>query len=679
MSRTRLKSKPVRVAHGVPPLERARALLRSGQAEQALAILEPLASDAANDASLLGVLGTAQLRLGRRQQAKALFEQVVALEPDSVDALFNLGVALQELGNNTEALRYLERAASISPEQGMLQFRLADALWVAGESARAIGHYQAALGQMPRSLELLVDLSRALRARGLGEGAVAMSRRAVEVNPRSVEAQQEHGQALLAAERLGEALEVFRRAQRLDPAHLEIQLGLSHAAFRCGLIEEVVTTLKHAVLRKPDATLHSNLVFSCMFHPELSAEALLDEARSWARAHADPPQTEIRQHGSDPNPKRRLKVGYVSPDFWDHCQALFMAPLLHAHDREQLEVTCYASVQRPDGVTTLLKERADAWHDVSRLDDTALAQKIRDDGVDILVDLTMHMGGSRLRAFARRPAPVQISWLAYPGTTGMSQIDYRITDQYLDPAPDQQPRERSELPRIEDLPHYSERSIVLADTFWCYDPLSEKHEVAPLPALSRDYVTFGCLNNLAKVNAQVLELWARVLSAVPGSHMLLRAPVGEPRRRTVAAFKQLGIEAARIQFAEKLPRRDYLESYSDIDICLDTFPYNGHTTSLDAQWMGVPVITLVGNTVVGRAGLCQATHLGLPELICHDPEQFVARAVQLANDLDALSELRAGMRARMQASPLMDAPRFASQLEQAYRLAWQQWCAATRT
>ena len=274
----------------------------------------------------------------------------------------------------------------------------------------------------------------------------------------------------------------------------------------------------------------------------------------------------------------------------------------------------------------------------------------------------MHMAGSRLLVFARKPAPVQVCWLAYPGTTGLSTIDYRLTDPYLDP------------PGLND--HcYSEESIRLPDTFWCYDPLTTGPAVNALPALAKGHVTFGCLNNFCKINPSVLKLWAEVLKAVHRSQLLVLAPQSVCRRQTLDLLQREGVSPDRVTFVAHQPRQQYLSYYHGIDIGLDTVPYNGHTTSLDSFWMGVPVVTLMGPTVVGRAGLSQLMNLGLPELIGSSPEQYVHVATELTRNLSRLSELRATLRDRMQASPLIDAPRFARNIEAAYRKMWKQWCA----
>jgi predicted O-linked N-acetylglucosamine transferase (SPINDLY family) len=323
-------------------------------------------------------------------------------------------------------------------------------------------------------------------------------------------------------------------------------------------------------------------------------------------------------------------------------------------------------VPKPDDWTKSLLGHADRSRHTAEMDASRVAALIREDRIDVMVDLTMHMAGNRLAVFARKPAPVQICWLAYPGTTGLTAMDYRVTDPFLDPPGS-------------DQDCYSEKPLVLPETFWCYHPLVTEETVSPLPAHRNGYVRFGCLNNFCKVGDEVIALWARVLREVQGSRFLLLARPGEARKRVLAAFEAHGVEASRIEFVGFQGRLQYLGTYRDLDIGLDTFPYNGHTTSLDAMWMGVPVVTLVGSTVVGRAGLCQAMNLGLPELAARTPDEYVETAVRLTRDCDRLAELRAGLRARMERSPLMDAPRFARNLEGAYRTAWRAWCGAAGT
>jgi predicted O-linked N-acetylglucosamine transferase (SPINDLY family) len=350
--------------------------------------------------------------------------------------------------------------------------------------------------------------------------------------------------------------------------------------------------------------------------------------------------------------ERRLRIGYVGADFREHVLMLLLPQLLRDHNRDAFEVFCYSNVRAPDAVTELYVERADQFSSIVALDDEAAARLIRKDRIDVLVDITMHMAHGRLGVFARRPAPLQLTWLAYPGTTGAESIDFRLSDPHLDPA------------GTDDC--YSERTARLPETFWCYDPMSEL-PVGELPARKQEFVTFGSLNNFCKTNERTFALWAQVLRAVPGSRLVLLAPPGSPRQRTSALFEKEGVAAERVEFVDFQPRADYLQTYQRIDIALDTVPYNGHTTSLDAWWMGVPTVTLVGDTVVGRGGLSQAKNLGLEELVAEGPDDFCARAVALASDLERLASLRATLRERMERSPLMDGPRFARHFEQTVR------------
>jgi len=258
---------------------------------------------------------------------------------------------------------------------------------------------------------------------------------------------------------------------------------------------------------------------------------------------------------------------------------------------------------------------------------------------------------------------VQVSFAGYPESAGLEAIEHRISDRHLERDPAGQETGRRER-------------LSLLDSFWCYDPCGMEVNVNPLPAQETGAVTFGCLNNFCKVNEPVLRLWARVLGKVAGSSLLLLARVGSHRQRTLETLERAGVDARRVKFVENRARRDYLELYHRLDIVLDTFPYNGHTTSLDALWMGVPVVSLAGETPVSRAGLSQLTNLGLPELVARSETEFVNIADRLARDFPRLAQLRATLRGRMQTSVLMDAPRFTRQIEQAYRSMWERWCAA---
>jgi predicted O-linked N-acetylglucosamine transferase (SPINDLY family) len=411
----------------------------------------------------------------------------------------------------------------------------------------------------------------------------------------------------------------------------------------------------------PDA--HGNLLVTLNYDPASTVESLSQEARRWAERYAQPLRRFIPTHANNRDPGRRLRIGYLSADFWEHASAFFLMPLLTGHDHQNFEIFCYAHVTQPDYLTRRMQALADHWRNIAGLDDEAVAAMIHVDEIDILVDLKLHTANNRLLIFARKPAPVQATWLGYPGSTGLSTIDYRLSDSYLDP------------PGMDESV-YTEKTVRLPDSFWCYDPLfaCDIPCNAP-PALVNGYVTFGCMNNFCKVNDVVLRLWAKVLHTVPASRLLMLAPVVAARPQVLKVLEQEGIAPQRVEFAPHQHRRLYLQTYQRIDLGLDTFPYNGHTTTQDSFWMGVPMVTLVGQTAVGRAGLSLLSNIGLPELAAHSEGEYVRIASELAGDLPRLSHLRATLRQRMQQSPLMDGGRFARNMEAAYRQMWRQWCA----
>ncbi len=576
-------------------------------------------------------------------------------------ACYARGLTLSEGGDFEGALGCFEQSADLRMDSAVVQLALAQSLLQGGHWEQAIGHLQCVLALSPQSVEACLRLAQVYHRLRRSSGAHAMLRRVLGLAPDLPVGHLVYGNLLCEEQRYDEAVEHYARAIELDATNAEAHYRLGHALFRLGQVARALDCYRCATAANPsDPTPHSALVYCAGFHPELTDEQILVEARAWSKLHAEPLRSRWRPHPHDRAVDRRLKLGYVSPDFDAHCQRFFTLPLLRHHDRERFEVICYSSVDAPDEWTERIRPLADDWRDVCALDDAALAEQIRSDEVDVLIDLTMHMAGSRLRVFAEKPAPVQICWLAYPGTTGIDAMDYRITDPHLDPPGAAEP--------------YSEQSLRLPNAFWCYDPLTEVPEVNPLPALSAGRVRFGCLNDFCKVHRSVLELWAQVMRQVPESSLLLLAPKGSARRGVLDTFAREGIEEHRVEFIERQPRSMYLEAYHRIDLGLDCFPANGHTTSLDAAWMGVPVVTLVGNTVLGRAGLCQAHHLGLDDLVAHSAEQFVRIAVALSRDTSRLARLRESLRARLAGSKLMDGAAFARDFEALCRSAWQRWC-----
>ncbi len=607
-------------------------------------------------------LGTVLKEQGKLDEAVACYRRALQLAPAFAEAHNNLGVALKDQGKLDEAVACSRRALELKPGFTEAHNNLGVALKDQGKLDEAVACFRRALELEPNCAEAHSNLGNALKDQGKFDEALACHRRALELKPDCAEVHGNLGSALKKRGKLDEGVACFRRALELKPDHAEAHLNLGAALKDQAKLDEALACFRRALELKPDyAEAHSNLLYTLIFCPSYDAQALFQEHRRWNQYHAEPLATFIQPHLNDRSPDRRLKIGYVSPDFRGHCEAFFTVPLFSTHDHERFEIVCYSDVLRPDEITRRLRSHADAWRSITGLDHEQVAQRIRRDGIDILVDLTMHMAHNRLLVFARKPAPVQACWLAYPGTTGLSTIDYRITDPYLDP------------PGLYD-GCSSEASIRLPDTFWCYDPLDGEPAVNALPAAEKEYVTFGCLNNFCKINPLVLKHWGRVLRAVDRSRLTVLAGEGMHRRHALGLLAEAGVVGDRVTFVTHQPRPQYLRYYHGIDIGLDTVPYNGHTTSLDSFWMGVPVVTLIGPTVVGRAGLCQLTNLGLPELIASSPEQYLRIAVELARDFPRLSKLRATLRQRMRSSPLMDAPRFARNIEAAYRAMWRRWC-----
>ena len=629
----------MRRAPGLPSVERALRYYSQGDSEQARAVCERVLKRRPNDAAAHDLLGVLALDAGRGDEAVRSLERAVELQPTKAGYLCNLGLAYAKAGALEQATEVLRKAVQLQPTMTEAAIHLGMVLLDQGEVVEALRH--------------LDDVAaRASREPAIVEGLV-------NVFSQLARAQLQHGKH-------ADAVATVRRALALEPSVATHHRLLSVALLGLGDLEGALGALERVLALAPGlADAHSSLIFHLPFSPTRDASVQLEETRRWSQRHAAPLVPRRRPHPHDRSPERRLRIGYVSPDFRDHVQRLYMLPVLRQHDRSRFEIVAYSSADVPDDWTRKISAHADVWREVANLNDGELAALIRNDQVDVLVDLSMHMTDNRLRTFAERPAPVQLSWLAYPGTTGVDGIDYRLTDPFLDP-----PGDPSGV-----APPYSERSLWLPDTFWCYDPDSEA-PVRELPALASGHVTFGCLNNFLKVNPGVLDLWARVLTAVPSARLLMLAPSEWARNLAGEALENAGVARERVEFVGMQSRSDYLATYHRIDVCLDCVPYNGHTTSLDAFWMGVPVVTLVGPTIVGRAGLSQAKNLGLDELVATDAEQFAAIAAGLAGDVPRLAGLRQQLRGRLQRSPLMDSPRFTRALEGAFREAWRRFCAA---
>ena len=576
-----------------------------------------------------------------------------------------LGIIAYQAGRAEDGVELIRRALAVCPGGNVFfENNLGTVLLSLGRCDEAAASFRHAIQRKPDFAEAYNSLGNALRAQDKCEETLAAYRRAVELLPDFAEAWNNLGSALRRWGRLDEAEAACMRAIQIRPQLGEAHNNLGNVLAAQGRHEEAISEMRRALQIIPDSgEVHSHLLSTLHFHPGCDTASIREEFRRWERHFGDPLKKSFRPHSNDRNPERRLRIGYVSPDFWHHVICHFLTPLLESHDHDAFEIFCYASVKRPDAITACMKKSADVWRDVLRQRDDALAEQIRADQIDILVDLTQHMADNRLLTFARKPAPVQVAWLGYPGSTGLSAMDYRLTDACMDPAG---------APWAESV----ETPLRLPDSWFCFDPIDEYPEPSSLPALQAGHVTFGCLNNFCKINDAVLQLWAGVMRAVEGSRLLLQCPAGETQARVWRQFEAHGIAKHRIELiSHTASRAEFLQLFERIDIALEPFPYNGGTSTCEALWMGIPVPTFPGSTAVSRIGLSILSAAGLQEWIAASPADYVRLVTSLAANLPRLASLRSTLRARMKSSAFMDAPRFARNVESAYRQMWRAWCA----
>jgi len=638
-----------------------------------------------------------QYQTGNLQAAEQLYRKILDNHPQHVDALHFIGLVAAQSGKHEQAADYIRQALRLKPDFAEAHFNLGNVyreqcLW-----DEAVASYRQALRLKPDLAEAHNNLGNALRKSGKLKEALANFQQAVRLKPHFADGYYNMGTVLIDLEDLNQAAACYQRALELKPDNADIHANLGVIWGKLGQPDEAKACIQRALLLEPNnavahyflgRTLRSNgeltealacfrralelnpdyveagnhLLHTILFCPGFDNEAIHKEHQAWNERHAQPLAKYIRPHRNDLTSGRRIRVGYVSPDFRDHVVGRNVLPLFLNHDPGHFEVTLYADLSQADAMTVEFQKAAHHWRNITGWRDDRVADKIRVDRIDILVDLALHMESNRLLVFARKPAPIQVTFAGYPGSTGLTAIDYRLTDPYLD------------SPGLFDA-WYSEKSIRLQNSFWCYDPRDNEPPVNELPALKNGYLTFGCLNHFSKVNVPILKIWARVLRAVESSRLILLAPVGKHRDHVIDVLKKEGIREDRITFFASVPRREYLKLYHRIDVGLDTLPYNGHTTSLDSLWMGVPILTLIGETVVGRAGFSQTSNLELSDWVAFSPEALVEIAREVSSNLPRLRQLRAALRARMQSSILMDAPNFARAIEAAYRDMWNRWCA----
>lgn len=639
---------------------------QTGDLAKAEAIYRQILKRHPDHPDALHLLGMVTHLMGDPGKAVDLIRRVIKRYPDFPEAHNTLGNILKDQGDTAGAVVCYRKAVALRPEQVSAHYNLGNCYRDTGNLEQASAGYRRALEIDPEYAQAHNALGGVLHDQGKLTKASACFRRALEIKPHYAEALNDFGLLLKDRRELAAAIQCFERALAIKPKYAEANNNLGGTLQDHGKLNEAVHFYKTAVALKPGyASAHSNLIFCMNYDPAYTADDIWVETLRWGRLYGSPEATLSDSYANDPDPRRRLRIGYVSPDFRAHSVSYFFEPLLEAHEQNVAEIYCYAEVRSPDETTERLKTLADHWRSTVGHSDAEIAERIQADGIDILVDLAGHTRNNRLGVFALKPAPVQVTWLGYPGTTGLPTIDYRFTDIVADP-----PGEADD--------HASEELIRLSRGFHCYGAPADAPEVGEIPALKLGFVTFGSCNNLAKVTPEVVETWAQVISEVPDSRMLIKCGSfadAMTQQRFREMFAAQGIASEALEFAPGIfSLSGHLGFYGRIDIALDTFPYNGTTTTCEALWMGVPVLTLLGNRHAGRVGASLLTHLGLPELIAETVDSYVAKTAELASDLDRLAELRAGLRPRMQASSMCDRAGFARDIETAYRDIWRRWC-----
>jgi len=561
-------------------------------------------------------------RDGHAEQALQELVHVTRLAPSFAEGHHQLGNLLKSLGRCREAAVSLGKAHLLAPRNAVILFNLGAALLkikAYPEAAECLGH-------------------------------------AVKLEPGRPEGHNILGNALNRLGRCTEAISSLETALRLRPAYAEPLDNLGCALAAQGRADEAISRYREALSLAPSPSIHSNLLYSMNFM-DLDPAIVRAEHENWDRLYGRPAPSCGFQPRARPLTGRRLRVGYVSPDFIDHPVAFFIAPVLANHDRTKVEVFCYSSTAVPDGVTQRLLERTEHWRDIAKLSDDDAAATIASDEIDLLVDLSGHTGDNRLTVFARKPAPVQATWIGYPNTTGLRAMDYRLTDSVSDP-----------IGMTEA--HYTEKLVRLPDTFSCYEPSQDSPAVGPLPAARTGAVTFGCFNNFAKVRPEMISLWAQILSELPGSNLLLKSSgFADAHTCDLVArrFQSEGVSPTRILFdGMKRPLNGHLQLYDRVDIALDPYPYNGTTTTCEALWMGVPVVTMAGRTHASRVGASLLSLLELQSCVASCAADYLGACKRLAADIPYLAALRIELRDRMRKSPLCNAAQFVRKLEEAY-------------
>jgi protein O-GlcNAc transferase len=600
---------------------------------------------------------------GKLAEAGDSLQQAVQLKPDYAEAHFHLAGVLRQQGRLEEAAASCRRAIQFSPAFAEAHNTLGLLLRDQGRIAEATPCFEQALAVKPDYAEACLNIGCANLVQGKVDTAVTFFHRAIAIKPNYAEAHYNLGNVWKEQNKFGEAIAWYRRALAINPNFADACNNLAVVYKSQGDFDNAIVCYERTLALKPDfAAAHSNQLLCEQYRSGVTLAKLASLHQTWQQRHGEPLRAAWRPFENARDADRRLRVGFVSADFRKHPVGIFLVRMLEAIDRQQCETICYCCQQQNDAMTARIRAAATGWREAQRMSDEALAEQIRGDRIDMLFDLGGHTANNRLLAFARKPAPIQITWAGYVGTTGLATMDYILADRYQIPAGAE--------------PYYQEKVLRMPDGYICYDPPVDAPPVGPLPALGAGHVTFGSFNNPTKITREVAKVWAEILRRAPGSQLVLKYyGLDDPstQRRYLDLLAGEGIAPQQIQFSGGAASAELLASYNRVDIALDTFPYSGGLTTCEALWMGVPVVICPGETFAGRHSLSHSSNAGLTETVAGDLPGYVETAVRLAGDLPHLAVLRGRLRDQVAASPLCNGPRFARNFVSLLRDVWRQW------
>ncbi len=603
-------------------------------------------------------------RAGRLDQAEALYRRVRAALPNHFDAVHLSGIVALQQGRAAEAVELLSRAHRLSPKNAPCAVRLGLALTTSGRATEAEPPLRAAVALDPKSAEAWDALAHCLKVRDQLAAALECHDRALALQPDFAKGHYNRGLTLSLMGRHREALECHDRALAADPTYAKGHYGRAQVLHQTHRIPEAIAAYDQFLALEPsNHEARGYRLFALNHLDRMNPGQLFAEHVAYGRALGRHP---VPGFPNSPAPGRRLRLAILSPDLRSHSCAWFLEPLLHHLDPAQFELYLYHDHFREDTVSARFKALAAVWRNFVGRSMADVERAIRADAPDILIDLAGHTGmTSRLPLFAKHLAPVQVNYLGYPNTTGLPAMHYRFTDGIVDP------------PGEADA-YATEKLVRFAPTAWSYQPPPFTPEVSPSPAAANGYVTYGCFNNVAKISDTTLQLWARVLAAVPSSKLLLKGrgfAEEEMRQKYHARFAAAGLPPERVEFLERTDKTDdHLALYGRVDISLDTFPYHGTTTTCEALWMGVPVVTLMGDRHVARVSGSLLRAIGRSHWIATSADDYVRIATELAADATSLPAIRAGLRTELKNSPLGDHPAQSARFATALRACWVAWC-----